>query len=78
MVEKVICIDDAGMLGYLTLGKIYEVFEDEDLCWMKQFYLIIDDSNSKTGFAKWRFRPYDCNHCIERKCNSCELNKEKL
>jgi hypothetical protein len=54
--------------GKLTKGKKYEVNEE-----VRDMFRVISDDNKIHAFFKYRF--YNCESCVERKCNSCEWNK---
>jgi hypothetical protein len=69
---KVLCIDANGVSG-LTKGKIYEVIREYK---SEGYYRIVNDHGHERKLYAHRFKSLDCNICIERKCNSCELNKE--
>ena len=70
---KVLCIEADGVCG-ITKGKMYEVIH---IYSTENYYGIRNDHGKVRKLYTWRFKPLDCNVCIERKCNSCELNKEK-
>jgi hypothetical protein len=56
-----------GRCKSIALDKVYEVKWVTD----GRYCGIIDDSGQCRTFRKYRFRFFDCESCISRKCNSC-------
>jgi hypothetical protein len=63
---KVKCIDNSDGLCNLTVGKIYEVIEEEDIyC----YYIINNIGNNDSRFAKCRFEPLSKSEARNDKIN---------
>lgn len=69
---KVVCISAGGVVG-LTNGKVYEVIHEGD-----GYYRLRNDLGNERKLYTSRFKSLDCNICIDRRCNSCPIDKEKL
>ena len=53
---KVVCIDDNDGYNYLTIGKTYDVI-NEDGGEYDYGYYIIDDNNIKDWYGEYMFKP---------------------
>ena len=67
MIKHVICTDNSR--ASLTIGRVYTVFNQTT-----DYYKVKNDSKILTYYVKSRFK--DCNICLDRKCNSCKLNRK--
>jgi hypothetical protein len=62
-----------GNRELISAGKVYTMIRETS-----SHYTVIDNEGKEREFYKRRFQKLDCGICIERRCNSCPIDKEKL
>jgi hypothetical protein len=71
----VVCKENEGVSLYVTVGKTYEASKTYNKDHLQIFEA--DDGSKNVTLFSFRFKILDCNNCVDRKCNSCPVDKER-
>lgn len=66
------CIDNKDFKGFLTIGKIYTVLQEDEI-----YYLILDDDNELINYCKKRFVIAEENNIVVLANEIAELVEKK-